>query len=173
MTKRVFVSIDLPPGIKEKILREQVPGIYWIKWMNVKNFHITVSFLGDLRPDQIEQAKEVLSMVSGNFPKFSLTIPRFEGERDMLWALFERSESLRDLHDALKDEFRSRRLTKSERRGFVAHVLVGKSKTGRKKTMLPEKIEPLSFEANKINLYESELTPDSATNTLIQSFPLQ
>ena len=29
--------------------------------MNVKNFHITVSFLGDLRPDQIEQAKKALA----------------------------------------------------------------------------------------------------------------
>ena len=167
------MSIDLPPAVCEKLRQQQVPGVYWIKWMDVKNFHVTINFLGDLGPGKIEEAKEVLRAVTANFSRFPLTISGFDGKQDMLWAIFERSEVLQDLHDQLKEEFRSRRLMKSERRGFTPHVLIAKSKTGRKMTWRPEHFSPVNFEADRVCLYESELTPGAATHRIIESFPLQ
>ncbi|MDP3740703.1 MAG: RNA 2',3'-cyclic phosphodiesterase [bacterium] len=172
MIKRIFVSIDLPREVREYFIRIQNPGIYWIKWMKSGNLHITLNFLGDLNSPQIENAKQVLLDVANLHSAFELTLDTVKQERDMLWIMPSRSSSVDDIAETLKERLKHARLGKRERRSFNPHVLLGRSKTGRYMKWKPENFKPVTFTVDKINLYESELTPGAATHRLIESFDL-
>ena len=172
-TKRAFISVDLSDAVKNKIKRLQKQQIRWIKWMNVSNMHITLNFLGDLERDEIETVKIILAELVTKYAKFDLTLSEFKAKRNMLWLLPERSETLEDLRYELNKELKASRIGKREKRKYSPHILVGKSKNqNRKMTWEPENYEPAKFEVSAINLYESRLTPGSATHTLIESFGL-
>lgn len=170
--KRIFTSIDLPESMKQYLISLQNHGVYWIKWMPVKNFHITLNFLGELDEGEVETVKQVMAGIAAAAPCFKLVLNRCRGERDMLWVTAEKNETLDLLHWRLKTEFKKAGVGKTERRGYVPHIFLGKSKTGRHMSWLPKKFEPQEFAVNAINIYTSELTPGAATHRLIQSFPL-
>lgn len=169
---RCFVSINLPPKIKDYLTRLQRPDIYWIKWMKPGNYHITLNFLGDLNAARINAAREVLTEVSAFHKPFTLNLSRLETSRDMLWLLPDEAPTLTELQDELKDKLHDARIDKRERRSYMPHILLAKSKTGRNMRQVIKNFEPQEFEVDKIHLYESELTPGAATHRLIESFVL-
>jgi 2'-5' RNA ligase len=170
--KRIFVSIDLPPSIIDYLKTIQNHNVYWIKWMPAKNLHITLNFLGDLGKAEIEDAKQILADTVPYYQPFVLRLSGTRSERDMLWLVPEESDMLRDLQSELKNKLKNSRLGKRERRSYIPHVLLAKSKTGRNMIWQPKQFTPMEFAVDKINLYESRLTPGAATHILIQSFPL-
>ena len=170
MVKRCFVSIDLPREVKDYLGRLARPDIYWIKWTKTGNYHITLNFLGDLNPQRVSETEAVLAEVSPYFKPFALRLSQLETSRDMLWLLPDDGSVLTDLQDELKVRLRGARIGKRERRGYMPHVLLARSKTGRNMQQVIENFEPKEFTVDKINLYESELTPGSATHRLIKSF---
>jgi 2'-5' RNA ligase len=99
-------------------------------------------------------------------------LDKVKQERDMLWIMPSNSTEIDAIQDELKAKLKHSRLGKTERRSFVPHVLLGKSKTGRFMKWKPENFEPVEFEVGAINLYESELTPGAATHRLMESFAL-
>ena len=171
-TKRIFVSIDLPTSAKEELRLRQKPEIPWIKLIKLDNLHITLNFLGDLQEEQIEIAKSVIQEVIPYYQSFSMSLIHTRAERDMLWLVPAENEALDKLRAELKAKFKERRAGKRERRPYTAHILFAKSKTGRPMLWQPDKFEPIEFAVNKINLYESKLTPGAATHILMQSFDL-
>lgn len=170
--KRIFTSIDLPDFIKNQLKTVAKRDIYWIKWMKADNFHITLNFLGDLNANEVELATQVLQDTVSGYSEFELCLKEFRGERDMLWLLAEKNEIMERLRWDLRVQLKNAGVGKRERHGYVPHVLLAKSKTGRRMTWLPKNYEPLKFRVDRINLYESRLTPGAATHTLIQSFVL-
>lgn len=173
MEKRCFVSVDAPEEVKEYLGRLARRDIYWIHWTNPKNYHITLNFLGDLNSQRIGEAREVLREVSHMFSAFPLRLDKLEAHFDMLWLMPGQNEVLMRLQDELKDRLKNARLAKRERRSFTPHILLAKSKTGRNMKQVIDNYEPREFLVDKINLYESELTPGLATHRLIESFPLK
>lgn len=172
MDKRVFISIDLPKYVKSYFASLQNPGVYWIKWVRPGNMHITLNFLGDLNPREIENSKKIISNVASEWDPFSVKLERVRQERDMLWIMPGESKEIDLLQEKLGDQLKHSRLGKRERRSYQPHILLGKSKTGRFMKWTPENFQPVEFEVGSINLYESELTPGAATHILIQSFAL-
>lgn len=170
MTKRIFVSIDLPVSAKEELRLRQKPEIRWIKWMKLDNLHITLNFLGDLHEEQIETAKSVIQDVIPYYQSFSMRLISTRAERDMLWLVPAENETLDKLQAELKTKFKENKVGKRERRPYSPHILFAKSKTGRPMLWKPEKFDPIEFTVDAVNLYESELTPGAATHILIQSF---
>lgn len=172
MLKRIFVSIDPPQEIEEYLEGLRRQEILWIKWMKTQNLHITLNFLGDLNEQEIAKASGVIADVVPFHNQFQLLLENLKTERDMLWLLPEKSSQLLDLQSELQTKLREARVGKRERRGYIPHILLAKSKTGRRMEQVIEKFEPMKFLVDKINLYESELTPGAATHKLIQSFGL-
>lgn len=170
--KRIFVSIDLPDFAKSVLSAARREDIRWIKWMKTANLHITLNFLGELRENEILKAEEAISEVVPYHKPFTLKFSHLRGERDMLWLLPEESRELSDLQSELQQKLREARVGKRERREYIPHILLAKSKTGRLMEWQPENFEGFEFEVRDIHLYESQLTPGAATHTLIKSFPL-
>lgn len=170
MTKRCFVSIDLPPYARDYVASLARRDIYWIKWVKPENFHITLSFLGDLTPERIADTRALLSDISQFYKPFTLKLTELKTNQDMLWLLPEFDRTLDDLADELKAKLRGARIGKRERRSYTPHILLARSKTGRHMQQVIENFQPLEFTVDRINLYKSELTPGAATHTLIESF---
>lgn len=172
MDKRVFISIDLPSRVRNYLTGVKNSGIYWIRWMTPGNFHITLNFLGYLNEDEIVKASEIIREAATNHEAFELELEKFKTERDMLWLLPANSEDLENLQYDLKEKLLEARLVKRERHGYSPHILFAKSKTGRRLAWQPENYEPQKFVVDKVNLYESQLTPGAATHILLASFAL-
>ncbi len=172
MHKRIFISIDLPKAIQAYFQSLQKPDIYWIKWMKPQNLHITLNFLGELKPREIEEAKLVIAGVAPTYRPFPIKLGLLKQERDMLWVMPEDPVAISEIQNELKFRLKHARLGKTERRGYQPHILFCKSKTGRRMTWKPQHFKPVEFMAERVNLYESELTPGAATHRLIQSFAL-
>lgn len=172
MEKRCFVSIDLPLETREYLGRLARRDIYWIKWMNPKNFHITLNFLGDLNGPRIAEAKAAIAGTAQMFQPFAVKLSGLETHFDMLWLVPEQNDALMTLQDELKDRLKGSRLAKRERRSFDPHVLLARSKTGRNMKQVVENFQPQEFTVDSVKLYESELTPGAAIHRLIESFPL-
>ena len=174
VTKRVFLSVYLPEDVKFHLKNIQKPEVRWIKWMKPDNFHITLIFFGDINKEQIEKTKQILSETVLLTDSFNLKLGRPHKERDMLWLLPEENVQLQNLQSDLQRTFRGARLAKRERKRYAPHILLAKSKTGRPMEYnVTNDFEPIEFRVQKLNLYESRLTPGAATHILIESFILQ
>lgn len=142
--------------------------------MKPDNFHITLIFFGDINEEQIKKTKQILSETVLLTDAFELKLGRPLPERDMLWFLPEENVRLLNLQSDLQRIFRGARLAKRERKRYAPHILLAKSKTGRPmEDNVTNDFVPMEFRVEKINLYESRLTPGAATHILIESFSLQ
>lgn len=170
--KRVFISVDLPTEVKNYLKGLQNRGIYWMKWIRAENLHMTLNFLGYLNASEIAEASEILKDLAAACSPFNLSLSKFKTHRDMLWLIPDKNDSLLNLQGDLKGRLEEAGLVKRERRGFSPHILFAKSKTGRRLAWQPENLTLQKFLVDRVNLYESRLTPGAATHILIQSFVL-
>lgn len=172
MTKRIFVGIELPLVVKDYLKSIQQPEVRWIKWLKPDNFHITLSFLGEIAEPETEKAKNILAAVAGETLPFKLDLGVIRGEHDMLWVLPRETWKISDLQSKLKIRLKQAGVGKREKRHYFPHVLLAKSKTGRRMDWQAQNFQPQEFPVTQINLYESRLTPGTATHILLQTFPL-
>ena len=70
-TYRCFVAINLPEEAKHELAGIRAGFKSWpanVKWVEKQNFHLTLKFLGDVTPLQIENLKRALERIS-SLPK--------------------------------------------------------------------------------------------------------
>ena len=172
MEKRIFVAVSLPDAVKEYLKTMQGAAPKRIKVMKAENFHVTLNFLGELAPWKVSEAKTIIEDVCADYRAFALTLGRWRKVREMLWLLPEEETELLNLQSELKNAFAEANLGKRERRPYAPHILVAKTRDNGWMNWMPEGFEAQRFEVLKAGLFESELTPGSATHLLIQEFPL-
>ncbi|MEM1684249.1 MAG: RNA 2',3'-cyclic phosphodiesterase [Nanopusillaceae archaeon] len=73
---RVFIAIDLPEEIKNKIVSyyREIRGVNG-KFVEKENLHITLKFIGELQPNIVEKISEELKNIK--FSKFKIEIEGF------------------------------------------------------------------------------------------------
>jgi 2'-5' RNA ligase len=63
---RVFVGLDIAPDVRERMtryldaVREFAPDARWVK---PESFHVTLKFIGEQKPDQVEEIKRELATI--------------------------------------------------------------------------------------------------------------
>ena len=71
-TYRCFVAIDLPAGLKKELADIQRGLAGWpakVKWVEERNFHLTLKFLGDITHSQVEVIAEGLRDPGGGLTR--------------------------------------------------------------------------------------------------------
>jgi len=179
MSQRIFVAINLPGEIKEKLLSYQkyfpLPKERYTK---KENLHLTLFFLGNCQKEEVEKLKNIVSKVALLFRPFQIKIKEIvlgpiQGKPRMVWAIVERSDELLSLYKELKnlllkDQSFSWRL---EKREYFPHVTLARFKKERLSWV--KKIEiNLVFEVKSIDIMESHLKRTGAEYTLVQKIPL-
>jgi len=166
---RLFVAIDLPIQVKEKIAGIVPRGISGARWVPEEQLHLTLRFIGDTDDRMSQEIKRGLARVSG--APFSLSLkgighfPPRGGPR-VLWVGVEGAVELSALQKRIEDEVVKIGI-EAEKRRFSPHITVA-----RLKDISPVKIAQLEennrefsagpFPVDEFYLYSSTLTREGA-----------
>jgi 2'-5' RNA ligase len=166
---RMFVSIDLPENIKIKcmdIIEKLNSSGTDIKAVKKENLHITLKFLGEVREDDAENVKKILTEYSANQTSFRLgfsglgyfgkPLPR------IIWLGF--SAGKERIYQMASDLNEKLDFIRKEERSPKPHLTLARVKSSRNSGGLIEIIRGLTsvkigeVEVNQIKLMGSILT---------------
>jgi 2'-5' RNA ligase len=182
---RIFIAIDISEELREKIAdieRKLHSNEFDVKFIEPKNLHITLKFLGDVKEEQINEICNVLEQVSKNFKKFKLFInglgyfgsPKYIR---VIWLGVENGESeIVSLIKILDEKLMHIRRNEFSRPS--PHLTIGRVKTGRNREKLLQKINEFKdvkigeMIVNEIKLKESVLTKKGPIYTDLKCFKL-
>ena len=187
---RLFVAIALPEEIKDKITAAQAElraalQNGGVRWARSEQFHLTLSFLGDVEAERVEALGEALRHACHGFAPLRLSaagvgcFPDLRRPR-VIWAgVFDETGQLPRLHDAVEGGCRDFTIEEKQER-FTGHVTLARVKglnragaealshaaAGLKDRRFGE------WTAYKIELMQSELLPQGARHTTLADIAL-
>jgi RNA 2',3'-cyclic 3'-phosphodiesterase len=175
---RAFVAIELDPALREAIGDLQArlrPGLGGIRLVRPEGIHLTLRFLGDSSPTQIESLlprlaeaaalcppAEVLVGALGTFPE--------RGSPRVLWLGLEVPQAVLDLQHACERAARAAGFDREER-PFRAHLTLGR---WRERAARPDQ-PPVDLGTTRLEtlvLFRSDLQPGGAVYTPLARFAL-
>ena len=199
---RIFIGIDLEDEIRSKIARflEGVSGFApEARWVRPESLHVTLKFIGEQKPEQVDAIMQRLRQVHGTAFEISVSgfgfFPTAKAPR-VFWIGIHAGPELAELAaqiDAAVSELGIPR----EERAFSPHLTLARAggRSGDPKwrkgdgassifAVLQKRLaamgEPesgtLSFgsmAANKFILYQSQLSPKGSKYTKLERFPMR
>jgi len=139
-----------------------------LKLVEPKNIHITMRFLGDIKPAMVDHVHEAMKKVS--FSAFDCEIHGLGVFPDLryarvIWAGIRKgAEESTEIFNQLEPSLRQLGF-KPDPKGFSPHLTLARVKTGRNKTELTSRIQELAdydfgvVRADCLRLKKSVLTP--------------
>ena len=181
--KRLFVAVPVSGEVKDRIkpvLAELSETAADLKLVSFFNLHFTLKFLGDIAEEKIPVIKKKLQKIADDYNTVEVRIkgvgvfPSLE-KINVIWIGLEGS-SLVPLMKAVNKELGD--VKKNGLEEEIPHLTIARVKTGRGKEKLQEFVK--SFEkkefgtmmADKLILYESELTPEGHIYRKVIEFKL-
>ena len=188
---RTFLAIDIPPDIQQELdrtideLKVQLPDNS-VRWSDPESIHLTMKFLGDVSPSQLDavrtKAKEVseseqpMELAVGDFGVF----PSFDRPRVLWVGVDETTGALHQLKTSLEQKMEALGF-EPERRSFTPHLTVGRvqrdlDSAGRQR--LASELQRVEvphlgeMTGDELTLFKSELKPSGAEYTALERWPL-
>ena len=146
---RTFIAVELPEEIKSKIgktvteLKKLEAGV---KWVEEKNVHLTLKFLGEVKDNDIERLKSLVKDVLADKKIFEMSLEgfgTFPGGKTprVVWVGVEKGkEKLKKIADPLEKTL-SKSGFRKEKREFSSHITIGRVKEKRNIEELKKAIE--------------------------------
>ena len=174
--KRLFIAINLPQNIKNKIAAEIEKVRYEftndIRFLEPENWHITLVFLGYQKDELVTNILEAIGDTIQDFP-----VPRIElsdigyGPVDktprMIWlnGSLNTSKTLTEIRSPLVNALLDGGVNfKQEYRGFKTHITLARFQASARKNLpLIDKKIDWNFTAKSVDLMESHLARSGAT----------
>ena len=176
---RCFVAVEIPEPIQALLkpvqthLQSQIhTGASWTK---PGNFHLTLKFLGDIRPEAINDVSDTLQRVTDTHPPFSIALggigafPNLARPRVIWMGIKQGASTVSRLAKAVNLELTHLGFSRDNR--FHPHLTLARLRTA-------TNLEPLknilrkydtivdgSMRVNKITLMQSKLRPNGAIYT--------
>jgi len=175
---RAFVAIELEAPLREAIRELQAglrPRLGAIRLVRPEGIHLTLRFLGDTSPAQVETMRPLLAAAVADCPAAEArvaglgTFPE-RGSPRVLWLGLEVPPSILDLQRACERAARAAGF-ESEARSFRAHLTLGR---WREKAARPD-LPPADLGTTRLDtlvLFRSDLQPGGAVYTPLARFPL-
>lgn len=181
---RAFLAVDIDKNLIGRII--EIQEIFKqinapVKLVEPENLHFTLKFFGDVNEEKIEEVKDIIVKMVGNFSPFEILIngvgvfPSLRYIR-VLWLGAENFDPFSNLQMDLDQEFV--KIGFKKERNYVPHLTIGRLKGSGNKDALVKKIEELNDIAvgkttiDKLILKKSELTPDGPIYTDLKVFNL-
>ena len=187
---RAFIAVEIPIGIRQTVcnvtsdLRNGVGSL--IRWVPMENMHLTLKFLGDVAPSNVDMLSQMLRAEADLFNCFELhltglgSFPSLKRPR-VIYIGIRAPAALETLHRGI--ESASRRLGyESEERGFSPHLTIGRVKqnvTATEQQMIRRALEETKIDSlgtarvDSVHLYKSDLKPTGSVYTRLFSAPLK
>jgi 2'-5' RNA ligase len=172
--KRLFFAVVVPPEISQRLLgsfpEKNFPGI---RFLDVKNLHVTLHFLGHLPDDKVNSLVEMFSPVITQCRAFDLCFEKFVALRkgkklSHLWAQLESSLAFTELALGAR-----RLIPNSESRPPLPHITIARIKQRRELPFDLPALPPFRYRAEKIELLESILDQDGPHYSVLHHWNLK
>jgi len=184
--KRLFVAIKITPApellqvyydLKKSLALEK------IKWVEENNLHLTLKFIGNTYPSQIDKIVKTLQTVASDTPSFEMNIQNagIFGSRynpRVIWLGIENTPQLISLANGVLDGLDEAGFPRG-RQNFVPHLTIGRIKYIRDKRNLRKAIEKHNEKhmqkvvISEFYLYESILMREGPVYNIIRKFKLK
>jgi RNA 2',3'-cyclic 3'-phosphodiesterase len=176
---RAFIAIDLPSTLREKLvvlidgLQSVSPG--GVRWVPVKNIHLTLKFLGDISPANLQVLSKILAAETKNCAPFTMEVggigafPNHRRPR-VIWIGVSAPSALDHLQRNIEAET-SRLGYTPEERPFSPHLTIGRVTHNASPNDIRQLSETLvnletgvlgQVVVDKISLFRSDLYPNCA-----------
>ena len=188
---RAFIALEIPPEIHQAIEQETAPiraalNASLVRWVPVDNIHLTLKFLGDVSPANIELLSQMLSVEVGQHQSFEMgfaELGAFPNPRRprVIWIGIQAPAALEALQHGIEAAAATLGYP-AEKRPFSPHLTIGRVKqnvnsAGMQKirTALEEtEVGSLgTIRVTAIHLFKSDLKPTGAVYTRLFSAPLK
>lgn len=131
---RLFLALHLPKKERQRIHRAVAPlrdRDLPVRWVRPEDYHITLKFLGDVRPEDVDAIGEVADRVTSATPRFDAELSGFGAfptirRPSVLWLGVQASPELRCLKQDLEWGL-AERGHERETRAFHPHVTLARA----------------------------------------------
>ncbi len=175
---RAFVALELDARLREAMGDLQArlrPRLGGIRLVRPEGIHLTLRFLGDTSPKQVETLRPLLAAAASTCPPAEVpvaglgTFPE-RGSPRVLWLGLDVPPAVFDLQRACERAARAAGFEREER-PFRAHLTLGRWRERAPRPELPPAdLGPTRLEA--LVLFKSDLRPDGAVYTPLAGFAL-
>ena len=177
-TVRCFVAIEIPQPIQELLKPVQVrlqSEIRKASWTKLGKFHLTLKFLGDVRPETLDDVSEAVQNVANAQSPFSIELggvgafPNFKRPRVLWVGIKQGASAVSNLAKSVNLELKHLGFPTDNR--FNPHLTLARLRA-------PMNLEPLEnimrqydtidnaiVDVNEITLMQSQLHPNGAIYT--------
>lgn len=133
---RLFISIELPDEIKdsiEKVIGEMKRKLTPVKWVDKKNLHLTLKFLGWVEDEKVESLTGSIEDACGDFGPIKISLAGLGvfpvGKRPrVIWVgIGQGGDRVKDLADVLEERLSGKGI-REEERDFSSHLTIGRIK---------------------------------------------
>ena len=188
---RAFIAVEIPPEIHKAIEHEIAPlraalSPSLVRWVSTDNIHLTIKFLGDISPANVDMLTQMLNTEVSQHPAFKIqfggsgVFPNPKRPR-VIWIGLQAPAELGALQHGL--EAATAKLGYPvEKRPFSPHLTIGRVKPNINSTGI-QKIEKALAETkigslgsariNAVHLFKSDLKPTGAVYTKLHAAPLK
>ena len=186
MSKRIrsFIAVELDPSIGElieNIQTELKKSNADVKWVNPKQTHLTLKFLGDVPSERIEKIKKILKEVCAKTAVITTEItelgafPKIDFARVIWLGLKDEEKKLEALAAAIEHALVSLKFPK-EKRNFMPHITIGRVRSNKNLRDLGRQLKNYSLPSslpqtiNEIVLFKSTLSSSGPIYEVIEKF---
>lgn len=183
---RLFVAVELEPIIKAR-LKELVDDLTTagadVKWVEEDNFHLTLYFIGEVKPTLAAKVKEELAFAATGMPFFRFTLkgvgafPNLTQPR-VLWVGVSEGQELWRLHQRVSQQLNRLLGTPAPSPDFAPHVTLGRVRSPRRLPALAKLLDEHREEyfgrqeVKSFSLMESRLRREGPVYTRLSVYPL-
>ncbi len=185
MNLRCFIAIEIPETIKKdigSIVEISKKREADVRWVENKNIHLTLKFLGNTPEELLSPLYESLQNVALSYKPLYIRICKtgvFPNKKypRVIWVGIEDSEILKRLQRDIEDSITLLGFQKEER-AFHPHLTIARVRSQKKIESLMTELDNYKekdfgvFEVNSIKLIRSELKPTGAQYYCIYEIPL-
>jgi 2'-5' RNA ligase len=196
---RIFIGIDLDPEVRKRIERflEGVEGLAPdARWMRPESLHVTLKFIGEQPPEQVEAITDRLRRVDGNALEIRVGgygfFPTAKAPR-VFWIGVHAGPQLAELAESIDIAIAELGIPREDR-PFSPHLTLARAGAGRrlgsakgrkadgpnaifavleKRLAAMGEIDFGTMTANEFILYQSQLSPAGSKYTKLQRFPMK
>lgn len=183
---RAFVALELPTsvrGVLAALQRELAHSCADVKWVEPKQLHVTLKFLGEITDDQRRSIEVLLRDVCACEQPFILGLekvgafPTVEAPRVIWVGISKGKEVVMRLAEAIEQKD-ARIPLHREGRAFAAHVTLGRVRSPRRQPALAQQLrsvhwQPLDvWSVTSVRLYQSILSAAGPQYHVLADVPL-
>ena len=188
LNMRTFIAIELPNAIKDFLSRLQQElktcGAD-VKWVEPKNIHLTLKFLGDVDDNKLNEITEIIKGVAKEKATFQISIsslgafPKIDSPRVIWIGIDAGDKETKEISGLLEEKIAKLGIPKEER-PFSSHITIGRTRSGLNLGKLVQELknkselggEKLRFDVLKVTLFKSTLSPKGPTYEILKEATL-